>query len=301
MPLHLGCHLSPTNGYLAMGNDALSIGADTFQFFTRNPRGSRARTIDPEDAAALGALQQAHAFAPTVAHAPYTLNPCSADARVREFAHMTMEDDLRRLLQLPCQLYNFHPGSHTGQGVEAGIRLTAALLSEMLSAVPNGATLLIETMAGQGSEIGSTFEQVAALIDAAGGGARPCAGPHPSRLFSPRADLSGAGARLGVCLDTCHVFAAGYDLSGDLDGVLAAFDRTIGLARLRAVHLNDSLHPLGSHRDRHARIGEGQLGLAALQRVTRHPALAHLPFLLETPQESLAGYAREIALLQETP
>lgn len=278
MPLHLGCHLSPTNGYLAMGNDALSIGADTFQFFTRNPRGSRARTIDPEDAAALGALQQAHAFAPTVAHAPYTLNPCSSDARVREFAHMTMEDDLRRLLQLPCQLYNFHPGSHTGQGVEAGIRLTAALLSEMLSAVPNGATLLIETMAGQGSEIGSTFEQVAALIDAAGG-----------------------GARLGVCLDTCHVFAAGYDLSGDLDGVLAAFDRTIGLARLRAVHLNDSLYPLGSRRDRHARIGEGQLGLAALQRVTRHPALAHLPFLLETPQESLAGYAREIALLQETP
>lgn len=278
MPLHLGCHLSPTNGYLAMGNDALSIGADTFQFFTRNPRGSRARTIDPEDAAALGALQRAHAFAPTVAHAPYTLNPCSADARVREFAHMTMEDDLRRLLQLPCQLYNFHPGSHTGQGVEAGIRLTAALLSEMLSAVPSGATLLIETMAGQGSEIGSTFEQVAALIDAAGG-----------------------GARLGVCLDTCHVFAAGYDLSGDLDGVLAAFDRTIGLARLRAVHLNDSLHPLGSRRDRHARIGEGQLGLAALQRVTRHPALAHLPFLLETPQESLAGYAREIALLQETP
>lgn len=278
MPLHIGCHLSPTNGYLAMGNDALSIGADTFQFFTRNPRGSRARTIDPEDAAALGALQQAHAFAPTVAHAPYTLNPCSADARVREFAHMTMEDDLRRLGQLPCSLYNFHPGSHTGQGVETGIRLTAALLSEMLSAVPNGATLLIETMAGQGSEIGGTFEQVAALIDAAGG-----------------------GARLGVCLDTCHVFAAGYDLSGDLDGVLAAFDRTIGLARLRAVHLNDSLHPLGSHRDRHARIGEGQLGLAALQRVTRHPALAHLPFLLETPQESLAGYAREIALLQETP
>lgn len=278
MPLHIGCHLSPTNGYLAMGNDALSIGADTFQFFTRNPRGSRARTIDPEDAAALGALQQAHAFAPTVAHAPYTLNPCSSDARVREFAHMTMEDDLRRLGQLPCSLYNFHPGSHTGQGVEAGIRLTAALLSEMLSAVPSGATLLIETMAGQGSEIGSTFEQVAALIDAAGG-----------------------GARLGVCLDTCHVFAAGYDLSGDLDGVLAAFDRTIGLARLRAVHLNDSLHPLGSHRDRHARIGEGQLGLAALQRVTRHPALAHLPFLLETPQESLAGYAREIALLQETP
>ena len=278
MPLHLGCHLSPTNGYLAMGNDALSIGADTFQFFTRNPRGSRARTIDPEDAAALGALQRAHAFAPTVAHAPYTLNPCSADARVREFAHMTMEDDLRRLGQLPCSLYNFHPGSHTGQGVEAGIRLTAALLSEMLSAVPNGATLLIETMAGQGSEIGGTFEQVAALIDAAGG-----------------------DARLGVCLDTCHVFAAGYDLSGDLDGVLAAFDRTVGLARLRAVHLNDSLHPLGSHRDRHARIGEGQLGLAALQRVTRHPALAHLPFLLETPQESLAGYAREIALLQETP
>lgn len=273
--LHIGCHLSPTNGYRAMGEAALSIGADTFQFFTRNPRGSRAKAIDAADAAALGALQSSHGFAPTVAHAPYTLNPCSADARVREFAHMTMEDDLRRLNALPCALYNFHPGSHTGQGIEAGIRLTAALLSEMLSAVPSDTVLLIETMSGQGSEIGGTFEQVAALIDAAGG-----------------------DARLGVCLDTCHVFAAGYDLVGNLDGVLASFARIVGLDRLRAVHLNDSMQPCGSHRDRHACIGEGRIGLETLVRVMQHEALCRLPFILETPQEDLAGYAREIALLR---
>lgn len=274
--MHIGCHLSPSNGYLAMGRDALSIGADTFQFFTRNPRGSRAKAIDPADAAALDALQREHGFAPTVAHAPYTLNPCSADARVREFAQMTMADDLARLSALPCGLYNLHPGSHTGQGAATGMRLSGTLLRQALSAsATTDVALLVETMAGQGSEIGSTFEQIAAILDAAGG-----------------------DARLGVCLDTCHVFAAGYDIANDLDGVLARFDRVVGLGRLRAVHLNDSLQPLGSRRDRHARIGEGHIGLAALLAVTRHPALCYLPFILETPQEGIAGYANEIALLR---
>ena len=274
--MHIGCHLSPSNGYLAMGRAALSIGADTFQFFTRNPRGSRAKAIDPADAAALDALQREHGFAPTVAHAPYTLNPCSADARVREFAQMTMADDLARLSALPCGLYNLHPGSHTGQGAATGMRLSGTLLRQALSAsATTDVALLVETMAGQGSEIGSTFEQIAAILDAAGG-----------------------DARLGVCLDTCHVFAAGYDIANDLDGVLARFDRVVGLGRLRAVHLNDSLQPLGSRRDRHARIGEGHIGLAALLAVTRHPALCCLPFILETPQEGIAGYANEIALLR---
>ena len=273
--LHIGCHLSPSGGLAAMGRDALRIGADTFQFFTRNPRGSRAKAIDEADAAALAALQAEHGFWPTVAHAPYTLNPCSSDARVREFAAMTMEDDLKRLNQLPCGLYNFHPGSHTGQGIEAGIRLTAALIAGMLSCVQSDTVLLIETMSGQGSEIGGTFEQVADLIDRAGG-----------------------SERIGVCFDTCHVFAAGYDLKNDLDGVLEQFDRTIGLGRLRAVHLNDSMQPCGSHRDRHAPVGKGEIGFEALLAVTRHEALRNLPFVLETPQPDLAGYAAEIATLK---
>ncbi|MGN0784598.1 MAG: deoxyribonuclease IV [Candidatus Aphodomorpha sp.] len=273
--LHIGCHLSPSGGLAAMGRDALRIGADTFQFFTRNPRGSRAKAIDEADAAALAALQAEHGFWPTVAHAPYTLNPCSSDARVREFAAMTMEDDLKRLNRLPCGLYNFHPGSHTGQGIEAGTRLTAALIAGMLSCVQSDTVLLIETMSGQGSEIGGTFEQVADLIDRAGG-----------------------SERIGVCLDTCHVFAAGYDLKNDLDGVLEQFDRTIGLGRLRAVHLNDSMQPCGSHRDRHAPVGKGEIGFEALLAVTRHEALRNLPFVLETPQPDLAGYAAEIATLK---
>jgi len=272
--LHIGCHLSPSKGYLAMGKDALSIGADTFQFFTRNPRGSRAKAIDPKDADALAALQKENGFALTVAHAPYTLNPCSSDPRVREFARMTMADDLERLSVLPCSLYNFHPGSHTGQGIETGIRLSAELLRDMLT-ISSDTVLLIETMAGQGSEIGGSFEQVAAIIDAAGG-----------------------GDRLGVCLDTCHVFAAGYDVKNDLDGVLDAFDRIIGLDRLKAIHLNDSLQGLGSRRDRHASIGQGEIGLKAIRRVTRHEKLCHLPFVLETPQEDLTGYAAEIAMLR---
>ena len=273
--LHIGCHLSPSGGLAAMGRDALRIGADTFQFFTRNPRGSRAKAIDEADAAALAALQAEHGFWPTVAHAPYTLNPCSSDARVREFAAMTMEDDLKRLNRLPCGLYNFHPGSHTGQGIEAGIRLTAELIAGMLSCVQSDTVLLIETMSGQGSEIGGTLEQVADLIDRAGG-----------------------SERIGVCLDTCHVFAAGYDLKNDLDGVLEQFDRTIGLERLRAVHLNDSMQPCGSHRDRHAPVGKGEIGFEALLAVTRHEALRNLPFVLETPQPDLAGYAAEIATLK---
>ena len=272
---HIGCHLSPSKGYLAMGRDAISIGADTFQFFTRNPRGSKAGAIHPGDAQALGELLKAHAFAPIVAHAPYTLNPCSAEERVREFAEMTMADDLQRLGQLPCGLYNFHPGSHTGQGAERGIALTAELVRTVLAADGSDTLLLFETMSGQGSEIGGTFEEIAALIDRAGG-----------------------SDRIGVCLDTCHVFAAGYDIVGDLDGVLERFDRVIGLDRLKAVHLNDSEKPLGSHRDRHARIGEGQIGLAALRAVTRHERLQGLPFILETPQDSLPGWGGEIALLR---
>lgn len=272
---HIGCHISPSNGWARMGRDALSIGADTFQFFTRNPRGSRAKAIDAPDAAALAALQAEHGFAPTVAHAPYTLNPCSSDVRVREFAAMTMADDLVRLNALPCKLYNFHPGSHTGQGVETGLSLTGKLLKEMLSSVPSDAALLIETMSGQGSEICGTFEQIAALIDLAGG-----------------------GDRLGVCLDTCHVFAAGYDIRTDPDGVLEAFSRTVGLERLRAVHLNDSAQPCGSHRDRHAPIGGGAIGFDALYALTRHDMLCTLPFILETPQPDLAGYAAEIRSLR---
>ena len=274
--LHIGCHLSASDGYLAMGRAALSIGADTFQFFTRNPRGNRAKAIDPADAEALAALQAENAFFPTVAHAPYTLNPCSADERVREFATLTMTDDLKRMAQLPCHLYNLHPGSHTGQGPEVGIAETAAFLRASVEGDPGDTTLLIETMAGQGSEIGCTFEQIAEMIAQAGG-----------------------SERVGVCLDTCHVFAAGYDIRDDLDGVLTQFDKIIGLDRLKAVHLNDSMRDLGEHRDRHAPIGFGHIGKEALVRVVNHPALKELPFVLETPHEALTEYGAEIRLLRE--
>lgn len=274
--LHIGCHLSASAGYLAMGNAALSIGADTFQFFTRNPRGNKAKDIDPSDAEALALLMREHDFYPTVAHAPYTLNPCSADEHVREFAALTMTDDLRRLAMLPCGLYNLHPGSHTGQGPAAGIAQTAALLKDSVENGAGNTVLLIETMSGQGSEIGCTFEQIAEMIERAGG-----------------------SHRIGVCLDTCHVFAAGYDVRNDLDGVLTAFDRVIGLDRLNAVHLNDSLKDLGEHRDRHAPIGLGRIGKEAMLRIVRHPALRELPFILETPHDTLTEYAAEIRLLQE--
>ena len=271
---YIGCHLSASDGFLAMGKTALSIGANTFQFFTRNPRGSKAKAIDPADVAAFLALAAEHGLGTLVAHAPYTINPCSKDEHTREFARMTLADDLRRMEHIPGNVYNFHPGSHTGQGMETGIGQIAETLNAILT--PDiRTTVLLETMSGKGSEVGSRFEELREIID--------------------RVELSD---KLGVCLDTCHVSDAGYDIADDPDGVLTEFDRVIGLDRLRAVHVNDSLNPRGSHKDRHARIGEGCLGAEALGRVVRHPALQGLPFVLETPNE-LPGYAREIALLKE--
>ena len=271
--LHIGCHLSSAKGFAAMGRQAMELGADTFQFFTRNPRGSRAKELDTADAAALAALLRERRFAPIIAHAPYTLNLCGAEEKNRQFAQETMADDLRRMEHLPGQYYNFHPGSHVGQGVETGI----ALIAEGLRAVlrpGQSTTVLLETMAGKGSEVGGRFEDLRAILD----------------RLSPEQNV-------GVCLDTCHVWDGGYDIAGDLDGVLTEFDRVIGLDRLKAVHLNDSLNPLGARKDRHARIGEGCIGLEALTRVVRHPVLRALPFCLETPND-LPGYAREIALLR---
>ena len=272
--LHIGCHLSSSAGFTAMGRTALAIGADTFQFFTRNPRGSKAKAIDPADAEALMALLKEHHFAPLIAHAPYTLNPCSAAAETRQFALETMADDLRRMEYLPGQYYNFHPGSHVGQGTETGIALIADTLNAILTPEMT-TTVLLETMSGKGSEVGGRFEELREILD--------------------RVELTD---KMGVCLDTCHVSDAGYDIINDPDGVLTEFDRVIGLHRLKAIHLNDSKNPPGSHKDRHEVIGAGHLGLEALSRITRHPALRHLPFCLETPNE-LPGYQAEIALLRE--
>lgn len=271
--LHIGCHLSASKGFLAMGKTALSIGADTFQFFTRNPRGSRAKAMDFTDAQALVDLAAQHNFAVLLAHAPYTINPCSATPETREFALQTMQDDLQRMEATPRNLYNFHPGSHVGQGVETGVALIAETLNAIL-APEQTTTVLLETMAGKGSEVGGCFEELRAILDCV--------------------ELS---AHMGVCLDTCHVYDAGYDIVNDLDGVLTAFDKHIGLTRLKAVHLNDSVFGLGSHKDRHAKIGEGHIGVEAFARIINHPALRQLPFYLETPNE-LPGYAEEIALLR---
>ena len=271
--LHIGCHLSSSKGFAAMGRQALELGADTFQFFTRNPRGSRAKELDAADAAALRDLLSERHFAPIIAHAPYTLNRCGAEEKNRLFAQETMADDLKRLEHLPGQYYNFHPGSHVGQGMEAGISWIAQGLNAILR--PDQHTMvLLETMAGKGSEVGGRFEELREILD--------------------RVEL---GEKMGVCLDTCHVSDGGYDIIHDLDGVLTEFDRVIGLSRLKAIHLNDSKNPPGSHKDRHERIGEGTIGLEALTRVVRHPALRNLPFCLETPNE-LPGYAREIALMR---
>ena len=272
--LYIGCHLSSSKGFAAMGRQALELGANTFQFFTRNPRGSRAKDLDEADAAALRELLGQRGFGPIVAHAPYTLNLCGAEEKNRAFARETMADDLRRLEHLPGQYYNFHPGSHVGQGTEAGIALIADGLNAILRP-DQSTTVLLETMAGKGSEVGGRFEELREILD--------------------RAELS---ARMGVCLDTCHLNDAGYDVAGDLDGVLTAFDKVIGLERVRAVHINDSKNPLGARKDRHEKIGEGFLGLDAIVRVMTHPALRDKPFYLETPNE-LDGYAREIALLKE--
>lgn len=270
---YIGCHLSCAKGFVPMARDAEKIGATTFQFFTRNPRGGNARALDMEDIESFLKKKEELKIGTLVAHAPYTLNACSADESVRTFAWNTMEDDLRRLEYTPGNLYNFHPGSHVKQGTEVGIQYISEMLNGLLKE-EQSTTVLLETMAGKGSEVGGRFEELREILD--------------------RVKLSD---KMGVCLDTCHVWDGGYDIVKDLDGVLTEFDRVIGLSRLKAVHLNDSQNPLGARKDRHARIGEGHIGLEALVRVINHPALKNLPFCLETPNE-LDGYAREIALLR---
>lgn len=272
--LNIGCHLSISDGYEAMGREALRINANTFQFFSRNPRGGKAKDIVPEDSVALKTLMIENSFAPILAHASYTMNLCSADEKVRGFAKTCLKEDLQKLMLIPCGLYNFHPGSHVGQGVEKGTELISEALNEAM--FPDmTTTVLLETMAGKGSEIGRSFEELRGIID--------------------RVSLN---EKIGVCLDTCHVFDAGYDIVNDLDGVLSEFDRVIGIDRLKAIHLNDSMNPLGSHKDRHQKIGQGNIGLDALVRVINHPVLRDLPFFLETPNDN-DGYAEEIKLLRE--
>ena len=270
----IGCHLSAANGFRGLARDAIAVGANVLQFFTRNPQGGAAKPIGPEDVADFLATARKERFGPILAHAPYTLNACSAKEDTRRFAREVFADDLARMEHVPGNLYNFHPGSHVGQGVETGVAQIAGILDEVLRP-EQSTTVLLETMSGKGSEVGGRFEELRAILD--------------------RAAL---GARMGVCLDTCHVWDAGYDVAGDLDGVLREFDRVVGLDRLRAIHLNDSKNPLGAHKDRHARIGEGCIGLEALVRVVNHPLLRDLPFYLETPQDELSGWAKEIALLK---
>ena len=271
--LNIGCHLSTTKGFENMGKEALEIGANTFQFFTRNPRGGKAKDIDINDMEGLLNIVKENNFTTILAHAPYTLNACSADERTREFAREMMEDDLRRMEFMPNNLYNFHPGSHVKQGVEVGISYIVELLNNVLREEQT-TTVLLETMAGKGSEVGRTFEEIAEIIS--------------------RVELKD---KMGVCLDTCHIYDAGYDIVNNLDGVLEEFDRIIGLDRLKAIHLNDSKNPFKSHKDRHEKIGEGFLGLEAITNIINHPKLKHLPFFLETPNE-LDGYAKEIELLR---
>lgn len=271
--LYLGSHISASKGYEAMGRQALKLGANTFAFFTRNPRGGRAKEIDEADIEKFLALAEEHAFGKLVAHAPYTLNACAAKEDVRAFAKETMKDDLMRMEYTPGNYYNFHPGSHVGQGSEAGIALTAALLNEVLTEHQT-TTVLLETMAGKGTEIGRSFEELRAILD------------QVNRK-----------EKMGVCLDTCHVWDAGYDIVNDLDGVLDSFDRIIGLERLKAIHMNDSMNPFASHKDRHEKIGEGHIGIETMKRVINHPALKDRPIILETPNDA-DGYAKEIALLK---
>lgn len=272
--LRIGCHLSASAGYLAMGKDAKNIDANTFAFFTRNPRGGSAKAINEADVARFIDFAKENDISRLVAHSPYTLNPCSAKPELREFARNTMADDLRRLEYTPGNFYNFHPGSHTGQGDETGLRQCADMLNSIITDEQT-TTVLIETMAGKGSEIGKSFEQVAQILS-----------------MVERKD------KVGVCLDTCHIWDGGYDIVNDLDGVITSFDNIIGLEKLCAIHLNDSLNPCGAHKDRHAKIGEGYIGKEALFRVINHEALFALPFILETPNDE-EGYRKEIAMLRE--
>ena len=269
----VGSHISSAGGYAAMGHQALKLGANTFAFFTRNPRGGSVKALDEADIAAFCALAQQHSFGKLVAHAPYTYNACAARPELRTFAASSMQEDLQRLELTPHNYYNFHPGSHVGQGIEEGISLIAQLLNEVLRPEQT-TTVLLETMAGKGSEVGSSFAELRAILDRV---------KHTEHM--------------GVCLDTCHMWDAGYDIVNDLDGVLTLFDKTIGLQHLCAIHCNDSLNPLGAHKDRHAQIGKGEIGLEAFRRIVTHPALQQVPFILETPNDD-PGWAQEIALLQ---
>ena len=270
--LTVGCHLSASKGYAAMVRQAMQLDANTFAFFTRNPRGSSAKAENPKDEALARTLLSENGFGPLVAHGAYTMNLCTADAEARAFAASVLADDLRRMAALPGNFYNFHPGSHVGQGTEAGIACIAQALRKALE--PDyPVTVRLETMAGKGSEIGGRFEELRAILDAVG------------------------SARVGVCLDTCHVYDGGYDIVNDLDGVLTEFDRVVGLDRLKALHLNDSKNPFASHKDRHERIGNGSLGVETFRKIVNHPALRGKPMILETPNE-LPGYAQEIALLR---
>ena len=272
--MKIGSHISAAKGYAAMGRQAHRLGASTFAFFTRNPRGGAAKALDEADIAAFLAEAGTNGVTgPLVAHAPYTMNACAADAHLREFAREMMREDLARLEHTPGNFYNFHPGSHVGQGAEAGVAFITAQLNDVLTPEQH-TTVLLETMAGKGSEVGRSFEELRAILDGV-----------------ERAD------KMGVCLDTCHVWDGGYDIVNDLDGVLTQFDRVIGLSRLKAVHLNDSMNPLGAHKDRHAKIGAGHIGLEAFRRIVNHPALRGLPLILETPNDD-AGWAEEIALLR---
>ena len=280
--MKIGCHLSSSGGYLAMAQTAVSIGANVFQFFTRNPRGGAAKPVDKADVKAFLAYAAEHGIGPILAHAPYTLNAAGAEARVREFAEATFADDLKRLFLTPGAMYNFHPGSHVGQGAEKGIELISSLLARVVDGAPKPLTtaILLETMAGKGSEVGRTFEEVRAIIDA-----------------TEAAVASPMDVPLGVCLDTCHVWDGGYDIVNDLDGVLETFDAVIGLERLKAIHINDSMNVFAAHKDRHEKIGKGKIGLEAFRRIVNHPRLRDLPFYLETPCD-LQGYKEEIELLK---
>lgn len=272
--IYIGNHLSSSKGFLAMGKAAVALGGDTFAFFTRNPRGGAAKAIDPEDAKALIAFMEEHHFGKLVAHAPYTMNVCAAKENIRSFSREMLADDLERMQYLPGNYYNFHPGSHVGQGAEAAIPMIADALNAALKP-EHGTTVLLETMAGKGSEVGRSFEELRAIID--------------------RVELQD---KVGVCFDTCHTWDGGYDLEENLDGVLAQFDEIIGLDRLKAVHFNDSMNICGAHKDRHQKIGEGEIGAEVLRAVVRHPLLQGKPFILETPNDD-EGYAKEIALVRE--
>lgn len=270
---YIGCHLTISKGFYAMGQQAAALGANTAQFFTRNPRGGKAKELDLGDIEKFRSFCNEHNFGPFIAHAPYTINPCAAKPETLEFAHLTMADDLKRLQHIPGTYYNFHPGSHVGQGMEIAVGKIAATLNQVMFPEME-TTVLLETMAGKGTEVGGRFEELREIID-----------------------RTALGDKIGVCLDTCHVYDGGYDIVNDLDGVLTQFDKIIGLNRLKALHLNDSMNPFASHKDRHQKLGHGSIGLEAFRRIMTHPALKGLPKVLETPNE-LPGYAQEIEILR---